>query len=249
MNNTEKFTGRSDVYAASRPGYAEELFDFLANRLHWNGNTVFADVGSGTGKFTKQLLDRGYTVYAVEPNGDMRRTAEQLLGNSAGFTSVNGCDAATGLPDTSVDCITAAQAFHWFDADAFAAECRRVLKPDGYVVLVYNSRDAEAAVIRENADICRKYCPGFVSFSHGMDTMDLKGFFRNGFETVKFENFLYYDCDTLIKRMLSASYGLRETDPGYTEFLAALTALFEKYEENGRMRIPNYTLAYFGKMK
>lgn len=246
MDNTTKFTGKSAAYAAGRPGYAEALLDCLAKRLKWSGETVFADVGSGTGKFTKQLLDRGYPVYAVEPNDDMRRTAEQLLVGEPGFTSVNGCDAATGLPDGSVDCVTAAQAFHWFDADAFARECRRILKLGGHVVLIYNSRDAEAEVIRKNAEICRRYCPGFTSFSHGMDAIDLDGFFVNGYETVRFENDLYYDCDTLIKRMLSASYGLRETDDGYDGFLDALTGLFEQYEENGRMRIPNHTLAYFG---
>ena len=247
MDNTTKFTGKSAVYAAGRPGYAEELFGCLEKRLYWNSGTVFADIGSGTGKFTKQLLDRGYTVYAVEPNADMRRTAEELLADHAGFVSVNGCDAATGLADGSVDCVTAAQAFHWFDADAFAAECRRILKPDGTVVLVYNNRDAETDVIRENMDICRTYCPGFVSFSHGLDTVDLDGFFRGGYETVRFANDLFYDCDTLIKRMLSASYGLRESDDGYGGFIDALTGLFERYAENGRLRIPNHTLAYFGK--
>ena len=248
MDNTSKFTGKSGVYAASRPGYAEELFDFLEEKRILTGGCTVADIGAGTGKFTKQLLDRGYTVYAVEPNEDMRRTADGLLGGTRGFVSVNGCDAATGLPDASADCVTAAQAFHWFDRDAFARECRRILKPGGYAVLVYNNRDTATDVIRENMDICRTYCPGFVSFSHGLDGIELEGFFRNGYETVRFENDLTYDCGTFIRRMLSASYGLRETDDGYDGFIAALTALFEKYEENGRLRIPNHTLAYFGKI-
>jgi len=250
MDNTGKFTGRAGVYAASRPGYAEDLFRYLKRkRILGDGSTV-ADVGSGTGKFTAQLLDCGCTVYAVEPNAEMRREAEELLSGRPGFCSVNGRDRAFGLPEPAegtVDCVTAAQAFHWFDADAFARECRRVLKPDGYVVLVYNHRDTEADVIRENMEICRKYCPGFVSFSHGLDAIETDRLFVHGFETVRFPNHLYYTCGAFVQRMLSASYGLRGTDPGYAEFLSELTALFEKYAENGRLRIPNHTLAYFGK--
>ena len=249
MDNTAKFTGRAQVYAASRPGYAPEFFDYMEQSLNLPSGSVIADIGSGTGKFTAQLLERGYTVYAVEPNADMRRKAEELLAGNPGFHSVDGRDSAFGLPaelEGTVDCVTAAQAFHWFDAAAFAEECRRFLKPCGYVVLVYNHRDADVPVIRENAEICRTYCPGFTGFSHGMDAADFEGFFRGSCQTIRFDNSLEYDCDMLINRMLSASYGLKDTDEGYGEFLAALRKLFEKYQENGRMRIPNCTAAYYG---
>ena len=139
-NNTHRFDGKSEIYAKARPKYAPELFVYLQNTLHIPAGSVFADIGSGTGIFTEQLLDCGYYVYAVEPGEDMRRKAEEKLSGNEHFTSIDGTASNTHLPNNSVDYITAAQAFHWFDAEAFREECRRILKPGGKVVIAYNSR-------------------------------------------------------------------------------------------------------------
>ena len=77
MNNTHRFDGKSEIYAKARPKYAPELFAYLQNTLHIPAGSVFADIGSGTGIFTEQLLDCGYYVYALEPGEDMRRKAEE----------------------------------------------------------------------------------------------------------------------------------------------------------------------------
>ncbi len=119
MNYTHRFDGKGDIYAKARPQYAAGLLDYLRHTLHIAAGSTLADVGSGTGIFTEQLLQNGYRVFAVEPNGDMRRKAEEKLSRTPGFISVNGSEAAMHLPDGSVDHVTAAQAFHWFDADAF----------------------------------------------------------------------------------------------------------------------------------
>ena len=140
MNYTKRFDGKGEIYAKARPKYAPGLFDYLKSTLKIPAGSVFADIGSGTGIFTGQLLDCGYRVYAVEPSEDMRKKAEEKLSHNKDFISVDGNDADMKLPRGSVDHITAAQAFHWFDAEAFRAECRRVLKPGGKVIIIYNSR-------------------------------------------------------------------------------------------------------------
>lgn len=129
MDNTGKFTGKGAVYAAARPRYAEELLAYLADEAGLAPGALVADVGSGTGIFSEQLLDAGFRVIGVEPNDDMRTQAEHTLGGREGYRSVRGTADATGLPDASIGCVTAAQAFHWFDANAFKRECRRILKP------------------------------------------------------------------------------------------------------------------------
>ena len=72
MNYNNRFDGMGEIYAKARPKYAEGLFDYLENTIGAVSGSVFADVGSGTGIFTEQLLHRGYKVFAMEPNGDMR---------------------------------------------------------------------------------------------------------------------------------------------------------------------------------
>lgn len=153
MSNTKRFDGKGEIYAKARPGYPSELLDYVRNTLHFDEGSTFADIGSGTGIFSELLLNGGYHVYAVEPNADMRMKAEEKLGNRKDFVSVNGTDSSTTLPELSVDCVTTAQAFHWFDVEAFKAECRRILKPDGKVIIIYNTRDETAECNKALADM------------------------------------------------------------------------------------------------
>ena len=111
MDHTDRFTGRQEDYQAGRPSYAQGLLDWLETLYTPPGDFAAADVGSGTGKLSAQLLAAGFRVCGVEPNRDMRSAAESLLGADPRFTSRNGTDRDTGLPDRSVDFVTAAQAF------------------------------------------------------------------------------------------------------------------------------------------
>ena len=164
MDTSGGFTGLSGVYHKYRPGYPDVCFDALLRESGLNAGDTAADIGSGTGLFTRGLLARGLRVFAVEPNADMRRTSDEALSSYPGFVSVAAPAEHTELPSGSVKLVTAAQSFHWFDAAAFAAECRRILTPDGHAALIWNSRDISHPMIRENEEICRQYCPAFAGF-------------------------------------------------------------------------------------
>src|SRR6478672_1548569 len=112
-DSIERFGDRADEYAKFRPGYPAPMLGFLRDIV--SPPAVVADIGSGTGILTRQMLDNGYEIYAVEPNGPMRSEAERTLGGRPGFHSVLGTAEATTLPDGTVDLITCAQAFHWFN--------------------------------------------------------------------------------------------------------------------------------------
>ena len=153
----------------------------------------------------------------------------------------------TGLAAGSVDFVTAAQAFHWFDRAAFKAECRRILKPRGRVVLVWNSRDAQSALVRENAALNRAHCPAFRGFSGGLqDNPDFSDFFEGTYIERRFENPLYFDESGFLGRNLSASYAPRAGDPAQEKYVEALRALFARYSENGVLKMPNITRCYVG---
>lgn len=135
-------------YVASRPDYPQALFDALARECALPAQAQIADVGAGTGLLTQGLLARGWAVCAVEPNAGMRGACDAQLGGLPGYRSVEGAAEAIPLPDASLDLITAAHAFHWFEPEAARAEMRRVLKPGGQVALIWNDRQREQPLHR-----------------------------------------------------------------------------------------------------
>ena len=140
---TEVFTAKVDDYVAARPTYPREIFDFFRSVVGIGNGTLVADVGAGTGLFTTGLLEHGYRVVAIEPSAGMREAADARLGHVPGYSSAAGTAEAMPLPDGSIDFITAAQAFHWFDADRARTEFLRVLRPGARVALVSNDRVLE----------------------------------------------------------------------------------------------------------
>ncbi len=136
------FSAKVADYVASRPDYPAALFEVLKHCCAPEGVTV-ADIGAGTGLLTQGLLRNGYRVMAVEPNPDMRRAADCLLGAIDGYGSVEGCAESIPLAAASVHLITAAQAFHWFEVERARAEFLRILTTRGQVALIWNDRMTE----------------------------------------------------------------------------------------------------------
>lgn len=127
-------------YSASRPDYPAPLFELLRSQCGLSAETTVADVGAGTGLLTRSLLQTGANVIAVEPNASMRGACDHRLQAEPNYRSVEGSAEAMPLEDGSVDLITAAQAFHWFEVDRARAECLRVLRQQGRVALIWNDR-------------------------------------------------------------------------------------------------------------
>lgn len=223
------------------------LFDYLRNTLNIAEGSVFADIGAETGIFTEQLLRCGYRVLAVEPNGDMRRKAEERFSKSGGFISVNGSDRDFNLPDRSADCVTAAQSFHWFDAEAFRGECRRVLKPGGTAIIVYNFRDERAACAKALAKLRHKYNSEFPGFSNGMSSERCVDFFRGRCRVFRADNTQIYDRQSYVARVLSSSYSLKENDGRYSEYICEIKEIFDTLSKDGMITLPIETVAYIGK--
>lgn len=134
------FSSKVTDYVASRPDYPAALFDTLRIPCCVPDGANVADVGAGTGLLTQGLLAQGYTVTAIEPSDGMRAAADHALAQFAGYRSASGTAEQLPLADASVDLITAAQAFHWFDIPRARVEFLRVLKPQGQVALIWNDR-------------------------------------------------------------------------------------------------------------
>lgn len=136
--STQLFSRKVADYCASRPDYPPALYTALTRQVPPPASVV--DIGAGTGLLTEGLLSAGYAVHAVEPDEAMRAACDARLAEIPGYRSHAGRAEVMPLPAACADLITAAQAFHWFEPELARAECQRVLRPDGWVALVWNDR-------------------------------------------------------------------------------------------------------------
>jgi len=248
MDSTRKFDGYAKEYTVGRPGYAQDLINCLYERYGISEKSVIADIGSGTGKFAKHLLERGSRVYCVEPNDDMRQTAEKELGHCENFHSIAGNALYTNLEDGFVDFVTTAQAFHWFDVTGFKRECKRIMKKGGRVCLIWNIRDESDLVNQELREIYLQYCPDFIGFNGGIqkDDQRIRDFFDNCYDHISFDHPLFLDKERFMARSLSGSYSLKEGDKEFEDYAKAIENVFERHSKQGMLTIANQSVAYVG---
>ena len=247
----QRFSGKADLYAAGRPSYAPAFLRELSEAYGIGAGSAAADIGSGTGIMTRQLLELGCEVYAVEPNEDMRRLAERDLGSCPAFHSVPGDAAATGLPDQSVDIITAAQAFHWFPTEDFRRECLRIGRPGCPVFLIWNQRDMEAGVTRALAGLYERFGKDFHGFNLGLrqDDPRIREFFSDDYREKDYANPLHYDRAGFITRCLSSSHSPQEGEANFEAYIEEVNRIFDRFAAGGRLDVPNRTTVYFGRLQ
>lgn len=250
IKTASRFDDRVQNYVAYRPGYPAGVIDFLRDELGLTTGSVVADVGSGTGILSELLLEAGCTVVGVEPNDAMRAAAESRLKSFAGFRSVKGTAEATTLEDASVGLVTAAQAFHWFDADGARAEFRRILKPSGWVVLVWNMRRTEATpFLRDYEKLLREFGTDYAQVNcEQVSEGRIAEFFAGGFASKSFDNFQTFNFSGLRGRLLSSSYVPLAGHAKFEPMLAALRRLFDAHQRQGRVRVEYDAKVYYGRL-
>jgi len=247
LRPTERFSDRVKDYVKFRPSYPSELFDYLEKTCGVKGKRI-ADVGSGTGISTRLLLERGAIVDAVEPNQKMREAAETEFTGIANFHSHNGTAEATTLPDRSIDLITCAQAFHWFDPVATRMEFDRILKSGGKTALIWNDVDQEddfgAAYEKFKTTYSDLSLQNVRDIEAKLDET-LPQFFKT-FEEKIFRNYQELDVEGLLGRYFSSSYAPREGDPKKEKIAQSLRDLFTRFQSNGVVRLSYRTELYLG---
>ena len=228
-----EFTGKATVYDKARPGYAPAALDYILGLVD-SPNAAIADIGAGTGKFSAMLAARGCSVIAVEPNADMRSKLPDTV------RVMDGTAEATGLPDASVDAVTCAQAFHWFDPEKFKAECQRILKPGGRIFVVYNIPRPGFRSHPEFEWQPHKYDPE--RWKRNDEAM--LAFFGGAMRRETFDNPVYYDREHHEAYMLSHSTSPKPGDGDYERFIASIAEIFERCNLNGKMLLPMETVVY-----
>jgi SAM-dependent methyltransferase len=249
-NSTSRFSSRVNDYVRYRPGYPPEVLAFLKNECGLKREHVVADIASGTGIFTRMLLENGNQVFAVEPNPEMRVAGEKFLAGFSNLTSVAGTAEATTLESGSVEFVTAAQAAHWFDRQKARSEFVRILKPQGWTVLLWNERKTDGtAFLREYEQLLLTYGTDYREVRHERTTAEIADFFA----PIKYDlrNFtMSQECDypALQGRLLSSSYTPQAGHPNYELMLAELRRIFDAHQVNGGVSLVYDTRVFYGQL-
>lgn len=221
--NIDNFTNRAQAYAKGRPGYTIDCIEKICEIVP--DGAVVADIGAGTGKLTQELAKQGYTINAVEPNKDMQRQLHLTVDMFTNVKIVNGTAENTTLPDHCFDAITVAHALHWFDLECFKKECRRILKPHGIIIAIYNHVPG-----METSDFCIQTIHEF--FSAPM--------------TWTCYNPINYTREEWIAYILSQDDSILPGEDGYEAYIESLHQTFDKQSMNGLMCCDRVTGIYWG---
>jgi SAM-dependent methyltransferase len=247
---TQRFSSRVENYVRYRPGYPPDVLELLKNKCGLTSDSVIADIASGTGIFTRMLAKNGNRVFGVEPNDEMRRAGERLLESYSGFKSIAGTAEATTLPDHSVDIVTAAQAAHWFDREKARGEFIRILKPGGWLVLLWNERRTDSTpFLREYEHLLLAYGTDYREVRHERTTAEIADFFSpSPFRSSTLEMRQEVDYAGLEGRLLSSSYTPMPDHKNYEPMLRELRRIFDAHQDNGSVSLDYNTLVYYGRL-
>ncbi|MCL2540449.1 MAG: class I SAM-dependent methyltransferase [Firmicutes bacterium] len=248
--NIEKFTDKAVGFAKYRPPYATAFFKYLLTKVNDAGNTVVADIGAGTGLFSKGLLDHGFKVVCIEPNAAMRLEASVYLSEQKGFKIIDGAAEFTNLPADRFDIVTAAQAFHLVNREAFLAEAERILKPYGKLALVWHMQDTDIALFKEIAEINHQFCAKFKGFAEGVDYKNPDEFnemFMPGEVEYKlFDNSILLTREQFMGWIMAASFVPPVNSCEHKTYYNAISDLFIRHSVAGKITVPLKTVSYVG---
>ncbi|MEL6248424.1 MAG: class I SAM-dependent methyltransferase [Cyanobacteria bacterium J06648_16] len=251
VDPTHRFSDRVVDYCRYRPGYPGALVDFLRQRCGLSSKSAIADIGSGTGLLTRIFLENGNPVVGIEPNPEMRKAGEQQLAHYARFTSTDGRAEATGLPTDSIDLIAAGQAFHWFDPTATRLEFERILRPDGWIGLVWNERNLADPFQQRYEGLLQNYAPDYahVRYRRRRTLEQLRPFFAPGWVHKTGLDFVQsLDFEGLQGRLMSCSYAPKTDHPAHEPMIVHLKKIFQQYQRQGRIDFCYQTQIYTGQL-
>lgn len=247
----QRFSNRVTDYLRFRPSYPPALLDLLRTECGLRPAHAIADIGSGTGLLTRLFLDNGNRVFGVEPNAEMRTAGEEFLKAYTNFSSLNGSAEATTLPSQSVEFVTAGQAFHWFHVELAGKEFRRILKPRGWVAVVWQDRRMEDTPFAQAyEDLLERFG---VDYKHVKDAYPevekIRHFFDPGsFRSRDLPNHQVFNWEGLCGRLRSSSYAPTASHANYAPMMAHLRKIFDTHHEGGSVRMDYFARVYFGKL-
>ncbi len=251
LDPTRRFSNRVENYLRYRPRYPAGILPLLEKECGLNQDAIVADVGSGTGFLSELFLQNGNRVLGIEPNPEMRAAGEKLLAEYANFTSIDATAEATTLPNSGVDFVTAGQSFHWFDRAVAQQEFRRILKPDGWIVIIWNTLAVgRSTLVVAYDEVLLRYGTDYREVAREIDDSGVEKFFPAGASgRAKFDFQQTFDWEGLKGRLLSASYAPDSDSEAYEPMLRDLRAVFDSHQKDGKVLFDYDTLVLYGQLR
>jgi ubiquinone/menaquinone biosynthesis C-methylase UbiE len=244
-DSTRRFSNRVDNYVRYRRGYPPTLIDFLRDECQLRPGSVVADVGSGTGQLAELFLRNGNLVYGIEPNREMRLAAERYLKDYPRFWSIEAMAESTTLNSHTVDVVAVGRAFHWFDFEKALCEFSRILKPEGWIVVVWLRRRMSSLFLVEFDELLKTYANEYQDLSQRrircINLLTERGFKQ---KTQQDQNDL--DFESLKGQTLSYSVTPEAGDPNYGLMMEALSSLFRRHQRDARVTFEYDLVTYYG---
>jgi SAM-dependent methyltransferase len=251
-DSKQRFSNRVADYVRYRPGYPSAVREILRTECGLKSGYVIADIGSGTGFLSELFLKNGNRVFGVEPNEAMRQAGEEYLASYDGFASINGSAESTTLDDLSVNFVTAGQAFHWFDQNRARTEFIRILKPAGWVVVIWNERLTDTTpFLRDYESLLRKFGTDYASVKESYPSeQHMRDFFGpNAYAGRTLPNFQEFDFAGVAGRLRSSSFIPAADHPNFAPMMEELQRIFTDYNQDDRVRLEYSTRIYFGHLE
>jgi SAM-dependent methyltransferase len=247
---TARFSDRVEDYVRYRPGYPPQILELLRAECGLRPAHVIADIASGTGAFTRLLLENGNPVFAVEPNAAMREAGSQLLKSFDKLTTIAGTAEETTLPTRSVDFVTAAQAAHWFNRERARTEFVRILRPGGWCVLIWNERrTAATGFLQDYEQLLLTYGTDYEEVRHERTTETIHAFFAPAsYQENTSELRQQFDYEGVSGRLLSSSYAPLAGHPNHEPMMGELRRIFDANAQNGTVEFEYNTRVFYGKL-
>lgn len=246
---TKRFEGRARAYAMHRPTYPREIIRILRAEVGYDPHWVVADIGSGTGALSDLFLEAGSTVYCVEPNRDMRVTAEKRLhAYTPRFISVAGTAESTGLTAGSVDLVGVGQALHWFAPAETKREFGRILRSKGFIAVVYNHRREDDDVGRAYAGLIRKFAKNQADVPDIDDAYMSEFLGNNRFKKFILPNSQTFRIEGLLGRLASASYMPKQGSEEWVNVRKEASAIIKDHGHGGEVALLYETIMYLGEL-
>lgn len=247
------FDNKAVLYAESRPGYSAHVLQYLQNDLGLSSTALGADIGCGTGQLTKILSAFFESIYAVEPNVSMISECQKRLHDKKNIKYKYRSAESTDISDNILDYITVAQAFHLLSGENTLREFKRILKPDGKLIIIYNMKNHFSDLFIKSEEVLLKYCPLYRRDFHAKEfkyDSFLNCFTEDSYQYRFFlnDNTEYLDCKTFIDRTLSASYAVQADDPSFPTFVKELEKVFAYYSTNNKIKMELSTVIYSGNL-
>jgi ubiquinone/menaquinone biosynthesis C-methylase UbiE len=248
MDTKIVFSRKAEKYAKFRWDYAASAIETIISITQISINSTIADIGAGTGILTKHFIDRAQTIYAIEPNIELRQILTRELGTLPPVLVMDSCAEATTLPDESVDVITVAQAIHWFHPEPARKEMMRILKDDGWLVLIRNNgADTESNKAVQSL-MTEEYGANFSIVMERPEEKPSSFYFGNGeFQTLVFPFSFHQSWEEFMGSLTTVSFMPDDDHPLFPKLEAQAKRIFSQYSNHESWKVEGETELLIGR--